>query len=127
MKAHVSAEYAGAGAGPRVPGADEHQERPSGPEAPSRQGPEAADGQQRVAYNRQQPEACLILLRRTAAHVSAEPSGFAAGRDFNGFTNRAPKIHGRFCTLFVLANGRRSAAWDRGDPQVWRGGREKPG
>src|SRR4051794_17188870 len=84
---HVSTQHAPPQANAWISGANEHQERASGAEAPSREGPQTPDRQQRVAVARFR---LAERIRRRA--------------EFQQIYSRGTRIHSRYSTVFVLRN-----------------------
>ena len=78
-KSHVSAQHAPSRKDAWVSRAHEHEERPSGAEAPPREGPQASNGQQRVAS------------RPAAAEVPSSTNAFAAAPSSSRSTSGASK------------------------------------
>ena len=87
----------------RVSRAHEHEERPAGAEAPPRQGPQAPDGQQRVASHASAAgPAGGLQPRRAHSPPRRVPAGLRAGA----------RVHGRYCHPVHPAQRRcRSAGW----------------
>jgi ribonuclease P protein component len=83
-KTHVSAQYAAPQKDPRLPGAHEHQERPFGSQAPPSEGPQTADGLERLRF-------------LSAEHIRRRA-------DFELIYKRGAKVQGRYTTVFLLAN-----------------------
>jgi ribonuclease P protein component len=88
-QADVSTKHAAPPKGARLSGADGKQKRPPRPEAPARQRAQAADCQQRI-------EGRLAGFSRNE-HIRRRA-------DFQQVYQRGTKVHGRYCTLFVLPN-----------------------
>ena len=87
-KTHVPAEQAAPQPNPRVPGADEHEKRTAGAQAPPRQGPQTPDGHQRIT--RFLPDE---RIRRRA--------------EFQTIFKQGVRIRGRLITVFLWPNSLR--------------------
>src|ERR1019366_10132976 len=88
-QAHVPTEYPPPQENPRFSGADEHQERPSRAETTPSQGPQTSHGQQRI----------------TVAPAALRPQERIRRRaEFQQIYTQGARIHGRYSTIFVLAN-----------------------
>jgi len=90
-EAHVPTEYPPPRENARVFGAYEHEKRPAGAEAAPRERPQTPDGQQRINRN----------LPRFRPHERIRRRA-----EFQDVYQRGVRIHGRFATVFVLANER---------------------
>jgi ribonuclease P protein component len=87
-KKNISAEPAPSQPDPWLSGPNEHEKRAAGLEAPPREGPQTADGQQRIEQR-----------FRPSEHIRRRS-------EFQSVYDRGVKAHGPLCTLFLLPNGR---------------------
>jgi ribonuclease P protein component len=85
--ADVSTQHAPSQAHAWVSGQDGHQKRAPGAKAASREGPQASNCQQRVTLKFRPAE----RIRRRA--------------EFQQIYSRGFRVHSRYCTAFLLANG----------------------
>ena len=89
---YFSTQYEATEKSARFSRADEHEEWPARIEAPSRQGPQAADRQQR------------LRVRVSAGRALRPEERIRRRADFQQVYQNGIRVHGRYGTLFVLAN-----------------------